>query len=276
MNLLEKMLLFYQAAIVNFDLKGALMIFIANFKMMLTTPMAVKLVNDNLADYKALATDSTIIICPPATALRDLQKISNQSSIQLGAQTCGPATTGAYTGDISPADLAACGATYCLVGHSERRNLYFENDVQVAAKAALLATLHITPVVCIGETLVDREAGNTLAILERQLTPVLSALNGLEEHVPVLIAYEPVWAIGSGLVPTPDNLSTIFSALSEFMAKKVPTMTYKLLYGGSVSSKTVISLTQVKHLDGLLIGGASLDFQEFKKIVDYFHCPASN
>lgn len=242
---------------------------------MLTSSMAVKLVSDNLANYKTLATNSTIIICPPVTALRDLQKILTQTSIQLGAQACGQATTGAYTGDISPADLVACGATYCLVGHSERRKLYFESDSQVAAKALLLSSLKITPVVCIGETLAEREAGSTLAILERQLTPVLSALNSLEARIPVFIAYEPVWAIGSGLVPTPEELSAIFFALNEFMAKKIPTINYKLLYGGSVSSKTVISLVEVNHLHGLLIGGASLDFQEFKKIVDYFHRPAS-
>jgi len=243
---------------------------------MLTTPMVVKLVHENLDAYKELASKAIVVICPPATALRELQKIANHSNIRLGAQTCGAATAGAYTGDISPADLFACGASYCIIGHSERRSLYHESNDRIATKSALLAALHISPIICIGESSTEREAGKTMAILEEQLLPILNALHGIADLPTLLIAYEPIWAIGSGLTPDQGQLCSIFSALKEFMSQKAPDIAYKFLYGGSVSTKTISTLSQIKPLDGFLIGGASLDFQEFKKIVDYFHCPASN
>lgn len=241
------------------------MIFIANFKMMITTPDAIDLVRKNYTHYAKLAQNHTIVLCPSATALRDVGQNLKGSGVELGGQTCGTAQTGAFTGDISPADLAACSATYCLVGHSERRSLYQETDVVVATKIKLLCEKGLTPVVCIGETLAEYEAGNTLQVLEEQLTAVQAARNE------IFIAYEPRWAIGSGLVPTSTQLNTIFTFLKQTMDQFNPKLPYKLLYGGSVSSKTIPTLSAISPLDGFLIGGASLDFQEFQKIVDYFN-----
>lgn len=252
------------------------MIFIANFKMMLTTPMAVKLIKENLPSYKGFAEEHDIVICPPATALRELLAILNNTTLHLGAQTCSCATAGAFTGEISPSDLAACGATYCIIGHSERRSLYHESNDQIAIKASLLVSHDITPIVCIGESKSDHHGGLTQKTIESQLSPVLHAIAGTDLQKALLIAYEPIWSIGTGQIPQPEELSTIFSSLASFIERKSPNTPYKLLYGGSVSSKTISTLAQVKPLHGFLIGGASLDFQEFKKIVDYFHCPAPN
>ena len=244
------------------------MIFIANFKMMITAIDAINLVSTNLSGYTKLAQRHTIVLCPPATALCGAKKSLQESGVAVGGQTCGPARTGAFTGDISPADLAACGATHCLVGHSERRALYQETDALVAIKAKLLLEEGITPVVCIGETLAEYEAGETMQILERQLTLVLKVVGTAKKLF--LIAYEPRWAIGTGLTPTSEQLNIIFAGLKEITGTAAPSWSFKLLYGGSVSSKTMPALATVSPLDGFLIGGASLDFQEFQKIVDYF------
>ncbi len=245
------------------------MIFIANFKMMLTSAATTKLVNENLPSYKELAAAHTIILCPSTIALADLSRTLTNTSIKLGAQTCGAATAGAFTGEISAADLVEYDVTYCLVGHSERRTLFHETDDLVAIKTNVLIQHQITPVVCVGETLDQYKNNLTLDVLERQISYVLDRLNNNSQ--PILIAYEPVWAIGSGLVPTQEQLSFIFASLAKIIEKKSPNLRYKLLYGGSVSSKTIKILSHIEPLDGFLIGGASLDFQEFKKIVDYFN-----
>ena len=246
------------------------MIFIANFKMMLTSSAVINLINDNLENYKALAKKHTIILCPPALALADLSREISNTPIKLGAQTCSAASAGAFTGEISPADLVEYNATYCLVGHSERRTLFHETDDLVATKTSILIQHKITPVVCIGETLAEYENNQTLIVLERQIGSVLKQIGTSQ---PIIIAYEPVWAIGTGLTPNQNQLSAIFDSLRKIIGKKLPNLDYKLLYGGSVSTKTIEMLSQIKHSDGFLVGGASLDFQEFKKIVDYFNCP---
>lgn len=285
---------------------------------MLTSSAVIKLVNENLESYKALAMSHTIVLCPPAMALADLSRELANTPIKLGAQTCGAAAAGAFTGEISAADLVEYDATYCLVGHSERRTLFHETDELVATKANVLIQHRITPVICIGETLAEYQSNQTLATLERQISYVLERLDSAhvlrdaasaapqdergmqalsfspdspENHLnpahpeegckpvskdmsvknSILIAYEPVWAIGSGLVPNKDQLNNIFSSLAKIIEKKSPNLRYKLLYGGSVSSKSIEMLGRVEPLDGFLVGGASLDFQEFKKIVDYFN-----
>lgn len=243
------------------------MIFIANFKMMIATPAVIDLFHKNLHHYTALAQRHTIILCPSATALREVAQIFTGSRVTVGGQTCAPAHSGAFTGDISPADLAACGATYCLVGHSERRALYSETDEQIGLKTKLLSEVGITPIICVGETLAEYETGNTLQVLSQQLATILSATPTTH---PLLIAYEPRWAIGTGLTPTLTQLNTTFAALKQYIEKTSPNLPFKLLYGGSVSSKTIPTLASVAPLDGFLIGGASLDFQEFQKIVNYF------
>lgn len=246
------------------------MIFIANFKMMLTTPDAINFVQKNLHTYATLANQHKIILCPSATALFNLSKILQGSSVAIGGQTCGSNLSGAFTGDISATDLAACGATYCLAGHSERRSLYNEHNDAVATKAKLIIEAGLTPITCIGETLDELESSSTLKILEQQLTPILQAVATTKKKE-FFIAYEPRWAIGSGRTPTASQLSEIFSFLKKTIQELSPNISFKLLYGGSVSSKTISTLASISPLDGFLIGGASLDFQEFQKIVDYFN-----
>lgn len=246
------------------------MIFVANFKMMLTTPMIIKLVRENLSGYKELCATNSIILCPPATAIRELFSLLSNSCIKIGAQTCSSTTTGAFTGEISPADLAACGAVYCLIGHSERRNLFYETSETAALKASLAANNNLIPIVCIGEKKEDHDRENTLEILDQQLNPVFQRFNELERECELYIAYEPVWAIGTGLTPRKEPLGNIFTHIRGLVAKKHKNLRYKLLYGGSVSSKTISIFKEIDGLDGFLIGNASLDFQEFKKIVDSF------
>lgn len=247
------------------------MIFIANFKMMLTTPKAIALIKANLEGYKGLAQKHNIVICSSATSLTSLQELLAQTKVCLGAQNCSTALSGALTGEISAADLAACGVSYCLVGHSERRALFHETGEELIKKCIALNQTTIQPIFCIGETLNDYQEGKTLPALENQLYSVLELFKNFAYPQELLVAYEPVWAIGTGLVPKANELSKTFEQIENFIKSKNSNQQYKLLYGGSVSSKTVESIAQVKPLDGFLIGGASLDFQEFKKIVDYFH-----
>jgi triosephosphate isomerase len=251
------------------------MIFIANLKMMLTADQVVAHFQKHRVEYERLAQQATIVICPTITALRELRSMFNPP-LHLGAQTCSAYTLGAYTGEISAQDLAECNTTYCLVGHSERRTLCGETDEHVAVKCLQLHNHKITAVICIGETAAQRTTGQTETVLASQLKPVLEAYNAAQGQKTALIAYEPVWAIGTGNVPTAIELAATFEFLHSFISSAAPQLSFKLLYGGSVASKNAQMFDQVAHLSGFLIGKASLDFQEFKKIVDYFHCPSSN
>lgn len=207
-----------------------------------------------------------IVIAPSFVALPLFSSLIKNSSVALCAQDCSAYPLGAYTGQVDAQSLKQVGCSYCLVGHSERRHYCQENDELIAQKVKQLLTVGICPVVCVGETQQEYDAGVTQDIIRTQLNQVLQLVRSWSEPVSFCIAYEPRFAIGTGIVPTPEHLNMVFDLLIE-LTEDLKKHSVRLLYGGSVSESTIAMLCQIKHLHGFLIGNASLDFQNFEKIV---------
>ncbi len=198
-----------------------------------------------------------VLICPPATLLA---RIADAGAIALGGQDCHAQESGAHTGDISAAMLADAGATYCLTGHSERRTDHGETDAVVAAKTTAAHNAGLTAVICIGETLAEREAGTTLDVITAQLNGSVPNTATAQNTV---IAYEPVWAIGTGLVPSTDQIAEVHAHIRAHLSDKdIP-----LLYGGSVKATNAAEIFAVPNVDGALVGGASLKAADFSPII---------
>ena len=196
-----------------------------------------------------------LLVCPPFTLVAAFAARS-AGRIAIGAQDCHPEPRGAHTGDIAAPMLADAGASHVILGHSERRADHGETDALVQAKAKAARAAGLVPIVCVGETLAEREAGATLEVVGRQLAGSLPAGPG-----PLVIAYEPVWAIGTGHTPTPEQVAKVHA----FIAGLAPLGT-ALLYGGSVKPDNAGELLAVPHVDGALVGGASLDPAAFLAI----------
>ncbi|MDX2258139.1 MAG: triose-phosphate isomerase [Hyphomicrobiaceae bacterium] len=213
-----------------------------------------------------------VIICPPATLLLPLAQMLEGRALRVGAQDCHTAPEGAHTGDISAEMLAEAGAAAVIVGHSERRADHGETDRQVRAKAEAAHRAGLMAIVCIGETLGQRQAGQTLAVVSRQLAASLPATATAANTV---VAYEPVWAIGTGLTPSAGDVAEVHAGLrsdlvGRFGAEEGTSM--RLLYGGSVKPGNAASLLAIANVDGALVGGASLKAVDFLAIVAA--CPA--
>lgn len=223
-----------------------------------------------LQDIKSLvkASEDKVIVFPPYTSLGDAQAILADSPIAWGAQNVYPASEGAYTGEISVTMLANLGATYCLVGHSERRQYFKESGEFLSRKIEALMAANITPVFCIGETLEQYEAGLVTGVLERQLREALATRPEINKNN-FIISYEPVWAIGTGKTATPDDANRTMGMIRETLALlDYPTDIY-LLYGGSAKPKNAKALLSEENIDGLLIGGASLEPQSFNEMINW-------
>lgn len=213
-----------------------------------------------------------LIICPSMIVLSTLSQIFKTTNMAFGAQDCSDHSKGAFTGQVSAESLKQVGCEYCIIGHSEQRLLSGQTDSMIAHKFAQLIKENITPIICIGESKDQFESGRTIDIISQQLDTILDSINAkqyLDQNLSVCIAYEPVWSIGTGDVPSKDHLENIFSWISVKVKKIAPYIDWKLIYGGSVVSKNIVSIAKNEFIDGFLIGGASLDFQELKKIV---HC----
>lgn len=243
-----------------------------NWKMNKTYGEAVQLaqlVSDRL--NKAWKNDVEVVLCPPATALRGVSNVLafDRSFAKVGGQDCSDQDGGAFTGDVSPVMLADLDCAWCIVGHSERRCGHGETDAQVAAKCTALARNAISPMVCVGEPLDVYEAGRTEAYVADQVRASLrdAVLTGVD----LAVAYEPVWAIGSGMVPTPDQVQrvaqVIRSAVAEVRCDK-RAASCRILYGGSVKAANAASFTALPDVDGVLVGGDSLDADKFVAIVE--------
>jgi triosephosphate isomerase len=207
-----------------------------------------------------------VAVCVPATYLAQCQTLLAGSSVALGAQDVSARESGAYTGEISAAMLHDFGVRYAIVGHSERRQYHGETDAVVAEKAQRALAAGITPIVCIGETLAERDAGLTEEVVKRQLAAVIH-LNGhcISE---IVVAYEPVWAIGTGKTATPEQAQAVHAVLrAQLQAASNKAGRIRLLYGGSMNAANAASLLAQPDIDGGLIGGASLKAADFLSII---------
>ncbi|MGA8707480.1 MAG: triose-phosphate isomerase [Steroidobacteraceae bacterium] len=208
------------------------------------------------------------VVCPPFVYLAEISRLLRDSAARLGAQDVCAEGQGAYTGEVSAAMLHDVGCQYVIVGHSERRNLYGEDDVLVARKFAAALTQGLTPILCLGELLAEREAGSTREVVGRQLEAVVS-LTGIGGFAGAVIAYEPVWAIGTGRTASPEQVQEVHAFIRERLAQRDGKIAAALpiLYGGSVKTGNARELFAQADVDGGLIGGASLKAEEFLSIV---------
>ena len=208
-----------------------------------------------------------ILVCPPATLIDRAVRVVPDSAIAIGGQDCHASDAGAHTGDVSAAMLTDAGARYAIVGHSERRQDHGESNVDVRAKAEAAMRAGLTAIVCLGESLAQREAGETLDVIAAQLNG--SVPDGATEET-LVIAYEPIWAIGTGRVPTISQIAEVHDFIrSELLQRFGPDVgqTIRLLYGGSVKPENAGEIFAVADVDGALVGGASLKAADFSPII---------
>lgn len=209
-----------------------------------------------------------IVICPPATMLRTLMTATTDHAVAIGGQDCHAAPSGAHTGDISAPMLADSGATHVITGHSERRTDHHEDDALIAAKTKAAWDAGLTAILCIGETEAQYRAGDTLKVLRGQMAA--SIPDGATPETLVL-AYEPVWAIGTGLTPTTDEIGAVHNALRDALVSRFGAQTghgIRILYGGSVKAANAAEIFAVADVDGALVGGASLKADDFSPIIN--------
>ena len=214
-----------------------------------------------------------IVVCPPFTALRSLQTLiqSDRMAVRLGAQDCHPDPEGAHTGDVSVPMLARLDVTYVVVGHSERRLHHAEEDGLVARKARAVLACGLRPIVCVGEGESARESGQAEAVVLGQLRGSLADV-GMASPEDLVVAYEPVWAIGTGRTATPGDAQEMASAIRLALAERYDPETaagIRILYGGSVKPANIRSLMTLEDVDGVLVGGASLSAEDFALIVGH-------
>ena len=212
-----------------------------------------------------------VVVCPPFTALRSVQTVieADRLLIRLGAQHTHWEDAGAFTGEVSPPMLAKLAVSYVICGHSERRQYFSETDETVNRRARAILTNGLTPIVCVGETLDERESEQTEQAVVSQLDRGLAGLNG-DELEKVVIAYEPVWAIGTGRNATPDDAGAVCELIRSRLGERAEAGAIRILYGGSVNAGNIKALMAKRHIDGALVGGASLDPDGFASICRYW------
>ena len=210
-----------------------------------------------------------IVVCPPATLLMAVTAICEGTEVGVGGQDCHAEASGAFTGDISAEMLKDAGATYVILGHSERRAGHHETNEQVRAKAKAALRAGLMAIICVGETRAERDAGGALAIVGKQLA---SSIPDYSPPGRIVIAYEPVWAIGTGFTPTPRDIAEMHGFIRERMNQHLPGQgaNLRILYGGSVNPANAAELLSVEDVDGALVGGASLSCAEFMAIAGVY------
>ncbi|HEY1907218.1 MAG TPA: triose-phosphate isomerase [Myxococcaceae bacterium] len=238
-----------------------------NWKMHRTGPEAVELIDQLRDGYTSARAE--VMVAPPFTALESAGRALQGSGILLGAQNVHWEPQGAFTGEISAGMLKALGCAYVIVGHSERRQLFGETDAWVSKKARAVLHAGMRPLVCIGETLAERDAGRTLEVCATQLQGSLAGV-AVEEMTHVVLAYEPVWAIGTGRNATPAQAQEVHAHVREQLVRlfgRPVGEVVRILYGGSVKADNAAELLGQPDVDGALVGGASLKAQEFLAII---------
>ena len=228
-----------------------------------------KLLSDMVADLSKISTSANVVLCVPFTLLQALEESAENSNIGIGSQNVHHEISGAFTGEISVEQLRECSVQYCLVGHSERRQYFQEDNELISKKVKRLLQSAIHPILCIGETLEDRETGEQQSVVGNQLAEGLKDI-ALDDLRRCIIAYEPVWAIGTGKTATPDQANEmhqfirgqLISFTNAAVAAEIP-----ILYGGSVKGSNAPELLAKSDIDGALVGGASLQLEDFKSII---------
>jgi triosephosphate isomerase len=247
-----------------------------NWKMNLTLAEAAQLVKAVADGIKGLA-GVEVLVAPPFTTLLRVKEAIGKAPILLAGQNMHWEAQGAFTGEVSASMLADAGCTHVILGHSERRTLFGETDVIVDRKAASAVKKGLIPIVCIGETLEEREKGLTFQIIERQLSLSLKSFReGKSLPLTTILAYEPVWAIGTGRTATPEQAQEVHQFIRQWL--KIPfgeraAETVRILYGGSVKPDNVRDLMSKPDIDGALVGGASLKPESFLPIVRFGDAP---
>ncbi len=241
-----------------------------NWKMFKTAKEAAAVINElkgKVSDVK----DREVVICPVFTALESAVAAAKGSNVKIGAQNLFWEEKGAFTGEIAPNMIKDLGCEYVIIGHSERRQYFGETDETVNKKINAALKAGLTPIVCCGEMLADREANKTFSVIETQLKGGLKDLTK-EQMLKLVIAYEPVWAIGTGKTATPEQAQEVHAFIRGLLAKlfdKDVAAATRILYGGSVKPDNMAELMKKEDIDGGLVGGASLEADSFSKIVKY-------
>ncbi|BAT60299.1 triosephosphate isomerase [Variibacter gotjawalensis] len=222
-----------------------------------------------MAGAKAVSGKAELLVCPPATLVASFAKTAKGSTVHIGGQTCYSEASGAFTGEISAEMLADAGATHVIVGHSERRTIFKEKDADVQKKALAARRAGLISIVCVGETKEQREADRATIIVGQQLT---GSLPEGAKAANLIVAYEPVWAIGTGLTPTPADIAEMHNFIRERLAArfKAEGEEVRILYGGSVKASNAAELMAVRNVDGALVGGASLKADDFLGIANVY------
>ena len=229
---------------------------------------AVLFAKTHLAELRKLTAlpKTELVICPSLATLYPVASILHNSGVFIGAQNCSQYSLGAYTGEESARTLAENNCSYCIVGHSERRLLFGETDHIVAQKVARLLEASIKPIICVGADRHAYETDRTIEVIEQQLLPIITPLSEMHAEI-IYIAYEPIWAIGTNIVPDNDHIEQVLVTIKRFIHQKLRHLKIRVLYGGSVNDDSIGRLKQLSIIDGFLIGGASTNFQKLQKIV---------
>ena len=241
-----------------------------NWKMHLNIEEAVALAR-GVAEAAAGCADRDVMIAPPFTALSAVAQALAGSQVILGAQNVAWEAQGAFTGEIAPPMLTDIGARMAIIGHSERRHIFGEDDAMINRRVRAALQFGLIPVLCLGETLEEREAGRTLAVLETQLRGGLAEVSAAQAEQ-VVLAYEPVWAIGTGKTATTEQAQEAHAFLRDLLGRmydKSLAEKVRVLYGGSVKPDNVDALMAQADIDGALVGGAALKIESFKRIVRF-------
>lgn len=242
-------------------------LYVANWKMNLSFNESINFCTDNIEQLNKLSSTADIVICPSFVVLSPIAQILKNTTIALGAQNCSEHASGSYTGEVSAQSLAEVDVAYCIVGHSELRMRHDENTTMLIKKIDLLYQNNITPIICVGETKEDFLHKKTLDTLTEQLELILKTIV-YQKYNHVIIAYEPFWAIGTGIVPENLYLEKVFGWLEQFVNSYASNCTKQLLYGGNVNSTNIDQFKNIPNIDGFLIGRASTDFEELSKIIE--------
>ncbi len=241
---------------------------VANWKLNGSREFNNKWVDEFLKNFNSQNFPS-IGISPPSLYIDHLQVALGDHAIKIGSQNIDIEEAGARTGEISASMIKDSGCTFCIIGHSERRMLFYETNQQIGQKLIQADNNSLTPILCIGESEEENQHNITFNVLETQ---IIEALNDVPDLNSLIIAYEPVWAIGSGKTPNPEEINSVHEMIKDVVQSRFPKIGLEsVLYGGSVNLKNASSLFEQQAIDGALIGGASLDGREFALIANIFN-----